>query len=350
MGRRGGRIALSLGATLAAVLVAEVALRAMDVRPDRYPQTARFETEDKRVGLDLYPDDPDGAFPLDLRDAEARAPWLRRFPALAERWERTPHGVPFRYSEELCRGEVPPRTDRRRVLVIGDSFSEGQGVVEADTFAARLRERLDADVINCGRRGYDFPTLRSWFDDRLSLEPDVTLYAMVLNDPQRGEAFQARQRYIDDWIVDRRRMVGEGDGRPPLWEPRFFTVLADRLEGVRVQAETTRWYREMVGPENAEGWAATLDHVEAMHAAMEARGGRLVVALWPLLVSFDDYPFEDTHRTIVRDLEARGVTVVDTLDAFRGEEAERLWVHPADRHPAARAHARFADAVAPALR
>lgn len=346
---RWGRLGLALGATVASLLFAEVVLRLLDVRPDRYPQTARFETEDKRVGLDLYPDDPRGAFPVDLRDPAERARWVARFGALADRWARTPHGVPFRYSEELCRGEVPPPSERPRVVVIGDSFAEGQGVVEEETFAARLDDALDADVINCARRGYDFPTLRTWFEARLSLEPDVALYAMVLNDPQRSEAFQARQRYIDDWIVDRRRMFSQGDGSPPPWEPRFFSLVADRVEGLRVQSETTRWYREMVGPENAEGWAATLDHVEAMDAAMTARGGRLVVALWPLMVDLEGYPFEATHARIVEGLAARGVSVIDTLDAFRGEDAAALWVHPADRHPNGRAHAIFADAIRPAL-
>lgn len=343
------RAGLALGATLGALLSAEIALRVLDVRPDRFPQTARLETEDKRVGLDLYPDDPRGAFPIDLRDPSARSRWVGRFPELAERWARAPHGVAFRYSEELCRGDVPAPSERRRVLVVGDSFAEGQGVVEAETFAARLESALDAEVINCARRGYDFPTLRTWFEARLSLEPDVALYAMVLNDPERSEAFQARQRYIDDWIVDRRRMFSRGDGSPPFWEPRFFSLVADRVEGVRVQSETTRWYREMVGPENAEGWAATLAHVEAMDAAMRARGGRLVVAIWPLLVDLDDYPFEATHARIREALEARGVTVVDTLDAFRGRDAASLWVHPADRHPNGRAHALFAEAVRPAL-
>lgn len=343
-----GRVALVLASTLVALVAAELALRAMAVAPDRWSQPRHLESEDKRVALDLYPDNPRGAFPLDLRDEAERRRWREQLPEVDERYERTPYGVSFVRTEGLCRGEaIPARVEGTpRVLLIGDSFTEGQGVRQEETFAVVLEERLDAQLINCGRRGYDFPRLHEWFDSHLDLEPDVVVYAMVLNDPEQSPAFHARQQYIDDWIVDRRRMVSEGDGSPPPWQPRLFALVADRIEGRTVQAETTRWYREMFGEENARGWEATLDHVEAMRDAMRSRGGAFLVALWPLLVDLDsDYPFEDTHRAIAEGMRSRGVPFVDTLDAFRGEPASALWVHPADHHPNGAAHARFARAI-----
>jgi len=172
----------------------------------------------------------------------------------------------------------------------------------------------------------------------------------VLNDPQQSEAFHARQAYLDDWILDRRRMVSEGDGAPPPWTPVLFALAQDRLEGMRVGAETTRWYQEMVGEPNREGWEATVAHVVRMHDAMRARGGVLVVALWPLLISLEGYPFERVHETIAGDLGARGVTVIDTLAAFDGEDTTSLWVHGADRHPNERGHAIFAEAIEGSVR
>lgn len=345
-----GRLALFVGSAALALGAAELTVRALGLEPARFAATAHLESEDKRRALDLYPDDPRDAFPLDLRDDATRAPWAD-MPGI-ERAERAPHGVPLEFSAELCRGgDVPPADGRARVLVIGDSFTEGQGVVREDTFAARLDGQLDAQVINCGRRGYDFPRLHEWFDLRVaSFEPDVVLYAMVLNDPQQSEAFHARQAFLDDWIVDRRRRVSDGPVGPPPGL-RLFALVNDRLEARRVGDATTTWYREMVDAPNQEGWQATLDHIEAMHRAMQSRGGALVVALWPLLVELDgDYPFTDVHRTIREALEARGVRFVDTLDAFVGEEPESLWVHATDRHPNGRAHAVFASRVLETLR
>lgn len=337
-----------------ALLVAEGALRLLDVSPDRYGHPWHIETDDKRLGLDVYPDDPRGYFPLDLRNDPVREQWRARGLAeeIDERWERTPHAVSFRYTEELCRGPAiePPPDGQPRVVAIGDSFTEGQGVREEDTWAAVLDRRLDAQVLNCGRRGYDFPDVRELFDRLLPLEPDVVVYGMILNDPQQSEAFHARQAYLDDWILDRRRMFMHGDGSPPPWPPRLWQLAEDRIEGARVAEETTRWYREMVEAPNRDGWAATLAHLEAMDAEMRSRGGRFLVVLWPLLVELDgDYPFAETHRTIGEALRARSIAFRDAWPAFEGRAAAPLWVHPADRHPNEDAHAMFAAEVEAAL-
>lgn len=238
------------------------------------------------------------------------------------------------------------------MVVIGDSFTEGQGVREDDTFVALLGAHIDdAQLVNCGRRGYDFPTLAEWFDRKLALEPDVVVYAMLLNDPQQSEAFHARQAYLDDWILDRRRMYTDGDGAPPPWQPRLFALLEDRMEAARVGEATTRWYQEMVGPPNQEGWDATLAQLERMDRVMRERGGAFVVALWPLMIDLDGvYPFEAAHRTIRGALESRHIAFHDTLPAFRGRDPRALWVHPADRHPNEEGHRIFAEALEGPLR
>lgn len=350
-----GRLGLIGASTLAAVLVAELALRLLGIAPSRWAHPWHIETQDKRVGLDLYPDDPRDYFPLDLRDEAVRRRYRERgLTEVDERWERTPEAVPFVYTAELCRGEsIPPLPeDASRVVAIGDSFTEGQGVREEDTYAARLDRALrGTQVLNCGRRGYDFPQLHELFTRNLALDPDVVVYAMILNDPEQSEAFHARQQYIDDWILDRRRMVFEGDGSPPTWELRLVSVVEDRIEGMRVGAETTRWYQEMVGAPNRAGWSATLDHISAMDAAMRERGGELVVVLWPLMVGLDGaYPFTAVHRTIAHDLEARSITFHDTLPAFLGHDPSSLWAHPSDRHPNEAGHAIFARDIEPVVR
>lgn len=348
----GARAALVLGSTVTSLLLAEGMLRLLGIAPSRYAAPVHLETADKRHGVDLYPDDPRGYFPVDLRADEARAELRAVGLEVDAHYPRTPFAIAATYSEGLCRGpdlgasvERPTPTGPR-VVFIGDSFTEGQGVREEDTFVARSRPRFpDAELINCGRRGYDFPRLREWLDLKLALEPQVIVYVMVLNDPHQSEAFHARQAYLDDWILDRRRMVEEGDGAPDPWAPRLVSLLEDRLEGARVAAETERWYREMVGPENAEGWERTLSDVSAMQASAEAHGARFVVLLFPLMQSLDHYPFADVHRTIVTALEARHVTVYDALPSFVGEDAASLWVHPADHHPNERGHALFAASI-----
>jgi lysophospholipase L1-like esterase len=352
----GGRAALVIGSAAVSLLLAELALRVLGIAPERFTRPAHLESADKRLALDAYPDDPRGYFPIDLRDREERD--RLRAQGLADidrRVERTPFAVPLTFGVELCRGApIAERADGEiRVVVIGDSFTEGQGVREEDTFVARLGARLEgAQLINCGRRGYDFPELAASFDRHLALAPDVVVYAMILNDAEQSEAFHARQAYLDDWILDRRRMIGERDeGAPPPLAPRLWSLLEDRVEAERVGRATTAWYREMFGAANQPGWAATLAHLERMDREMRARGGALVVALWPLMIDLDgEYPFAAVHRTIVEALAHRGIAVHDTLAAFRGRDPRTLWVHPADRHPNEEGHAIFAAELEAPLR
>lgn len=242
--------------------------------------------------------------------------------------------------------------------MVGDSFTEGQGVPVEHTFSTLLdRELGDAvEVINCGRRGHDFPRIHEFFERQLAREPDIVVYAMTLNDAQQSEAFRERQSYLDDWIMDRRRMIRAGEeGGPPFWVPRLYALVRDRLESRRVGRETTRWYREMYAAPNRAGWEATQRHVRAMGEAMGARDGQLLVALLPLLIELEgDYPFREPTRRISEafandELAARNVSFIDTTPAFLGRDAAELWVHPADRHPNIAAHRIIADAIRPQL-
>lgn len=347
----GKRLALASAATLVGLLLCECGLRVLGIEASRWAHPNHVESADKRALIDAYPDDPRGYFDLDLGDPAVRSEWtargLARLDAIAE---RTPHAIGLRFDEHLCR--EGRRAGAPRVLVIGDSFAEGQGVRGEDTFAARLdRSELGARVINCGRRGYDFPTLAESFEPRLAAyAPDLVLYAMVLNDAQRSDAFASRQRYLDDWIVDRRRMLASDDAPPSPFAPRLFAVIEDRLEAARVGRETLAWYVELYGPSNAEGWAATQDHIVAMRDAARARGADFVVALLPLLVALDgDYPFHETSRTIARALRDRGIAFHDTTPSLLGRDPATLWVHPTDHHPNELAHRLLADDLRPVL-
>lgn len=350
------RAGLAVGSSALFLLLAEAAVRLAGLTPPRWARPAHLESADKRFALDAYPDDPRGAFDVDLGREEVRAAWRAKGLKGVDRIAaRTPFAVGFELDAHLCRtGPAgPPRPGVPRVLFVGDSFTEGQGVRVEDTFASRLGRALEgrAESLNCGRRGLDFPELRRFFEARLALEPDVVVYAMLLNDPEQSEAFHARQAYLDDWILDRRRMVSEAEEpAPSFFRSRLLALLGDRIEGTRVGRETTRWYVEMYGEPNRAGWQATLDDVAAMDAAMRARGGELLVVLLPLLVDLDrGYPFAELSGVIGDALEARGIAFHDVTPAFLGRRAEELWVHPSDRHPNERAHAVIAEDLEPVL-
>lgn len=348
--RLGAQFGLAAASILLTLLAAEGVLRLTGYAPASFQHTSRIANRGRSVLLDCYPSNPRGYFDIDLGDPATlekyRALGLARLDDAAR---RTPYAVERRYSAQQFRSpEIGPhRAGVVRVAVIGDSFTEGMGVKEEDTYARVLHRLLNTgpeaghwEVFNCGRRGYDFPALRDLFETVLALEPDVVIYGMVLNDAVRSDAFQGRQAYLNDWILDRGRMFRDDDERRlgPL-DFRLFALVRDRVESYRVGRDTTRWYRDMYGEPNREGWERTQAYLREMNSRAQARGGRFLVASWPLLVGLEGrYPFADVSETIARFCLSAGIARHDLLSALYGRRDDSLWVHPVDHHPNETAH------------
>jgi GDSL-like Lipase/Acylhydrolase family len=350
---------LSLVSLLVLLLLVETGLRLARVVPERYRAPARMVDAHFRRLVDCYPSNPREYFEIDLR-LPANAEKYRglaplRFDALVK---RVPWAVESRYNEMRFRDAPlgPKRPGVKRVLVLGDSFAEGQGVKEADTLPRVLERLLDEqdpgrwEVRNCGRRGADFPALFEAFEQVLPFEPDLVIYALVLNDADQSEAFRARQSYLNDWIVDRRDESNEVT-LPGFFRPRAFDLVADRVQAFRVGRETTRFYLDMWGDGNREGWERTQGYLRAMQRQAGQRQARFLIAPWPLFVGLEGaYPFAPAHDAIARFCLKEGIAHHDLWPVFRGQKSASFWVHPVDRHPNEIAHRMAAEELLPVVR
>ena len=354
------RLALVVGAVAGTLLAGELALRGAGYVPHRLRATARLVDARWRMLLDCYPSNPRGYFDIDLRTAESRERYFHLAPHRYDHVvQRDPYAIETQYNSLRFRDVEPaPRPPGvRRVVVVGDSFTEGEGVKEADTYPRVLEKRLLEgggrwEVRNCGRRGSDFPQLYAVFEDALKYSPDAVVYAMVLNDADRTPEFQARQSYINDWILDR-GMLAEGRPAPELrvLDSRLEALVADRIETWRTGRATARWYHDMYREPNRLGWQRTQGYIGDMNRRTLAQGGRFLVASWPLMVHLEgDDPFADVSDTIARFCLAAGIPRHDLRAAFRGRRTEALWVHAVDMHPNEIAHRLAAESLAPAVR
>jgi hypothetical protein len=352
--------ALAAASALLVLAGVEGALRLVRFTPRRFRAAARLVDPRWRLLLDCYPSNPRGYFEVDLRRPESRERYARlapvRFESLAR---RTPYAVESRYNALRFRDvELAPKPPGvRRVMVLGDSFTEGQGVKEPDTYPRVLEARLNAsgtgrwEVRNCGRRGADFPLLFELFEQILAFDPDVVVFGMVLNDADQSEAFHSRQSYVNDLILDRGR-PGDGQALPEmgLLDSRLLGFVRDRLETRRTTRETTRWYLDMYGAPNREGWERTQGYLREMNRRTRERGARLLVASWPLLVNMEgEDPFDAATKAIARFCVAAGIPWHDLRPALRGRPTSSLWVHPVDMHPNEVAHGLAAESLGPVI-
>jgi lysophospholipase L1-like esterase len=321
------------------------------------PELATRRIFDRRwtVLLDCYPSNPRGYFDIDLRTKENDARYRRlaphRFDAIQA---HHPWAVESRFNALRFRDEpLGPKPDGvKRVMVLGDSFTEGQGVKQDET-AVRVLGRLlpglvplPVEVRAAARRGTDFPELFGILEEILPYEPDLVVYALTLNDAVQPPAFKARQSYVDDWILDREREPGPAGNPPP---PRSLALdfLARRVDAWRLGRATTAWYLDMWSDANP-GWPRTQEYLREMDRRLRARRARLLIATWPLLVRIEGrYPFESVHESIRRFCLVSGIAHLDLLPALRGRPSESLWVHTVDRHPNELAQRLAAEAMAP---
>ena len=116
-------------------------------------------------------------------------------------------GAPLTFTEAGLRGgvEVPTARvpGRRRIVVIGDSFTFGEGVGDDEAYPALLERRLaDTDVLNLGVHGYghDQAVLR-YEALGARYRPDVVVLGFVAEDAHRNLlAFRdyAKPRFVPD--------------------------------------------------------------------------------------------------------------------------------------------------------
>jgi lysophospholipase L1-like esterase len=347
--------------------LAEGALRAAGFAPQRFGRLSRVATSKGVIkpgatALDCYPSNPRGYFDVDLRDPAT----LARFQAMRMRnldrvIHDAPYAVEFHYNQ-LCyrdREFGPRKAGVRRVAVLGDSFTEGQGAREADVYPRALERLLNEaepgrwEVLNFGRRNADFPELHGRLVTVvLKFDPDVVVYGMVLNDPAQSEAYHAQRSWINNWILDHRRRAATAP-TPPLgpFDLRLASLAREAVETYRVSAESRRWYHGLYGHPNRHGWTRTKEYLRDMDERTRRRGGRFLIAVWPLLVGLEGrYPFEDIHATVGAFARKSGIPFHDMLPALRGHRTSSLWIHPVDMHPNEIGHRLAAESLVEPVR
>jgi hypothetical protein len=228
---------------------------------------------------------------------------------------------------------VEKPADVLRVVLLGDSFSFGEGVERQETFFGRLSARLQSDPsegmryewINMAISGGDLSTHERVYSETASrFSPDVVVLQWNTND-------------IHDSAIenDHHRNIG---------------VLYGKLV---LEARAIHWshlYRHVWFNLNLLGLSSDVSEVRADPALRRANfeklgefkdriaPAQLVVLIFPEIAPFDPYRYQALVDSLEEFLVDRGIAYVNALPRLREHDARSLWVHPSDHHPNARAH------------
>ncbi len=255
----------------------------------------------------------------------------------------------------LPEGWAEPRESPEivRILVLGDSFTWGDGVHEEDAYPFRMQFRMNLDdpqrryrVLNAGRNGLNTVGQLELLDELglLVSQPDLVLVGFTLNDPEpsnkglaRGLRASTNRRLPPGWVE-----------REMYKRSRLFRLVWDRLENSRQRRAFNAYVASMFDRASPH-WQACVEALEALRDRLGERGIPLLVAVFPAFdAPFDDhYPYAAQQRQILDTLDGLGIPAADLRPLYEGVETRRLAVTPfTDAHPNELAHRIAADFLA----
>lgn len=242
--------------------------------------------------------------------------------------------------------EIPPKSDRYRIAVVGDSFTWGQGVEERDRYSDVIQRTLGPgyEVFNFGRPGNNLPEHLDVLTQALTISPDFVLL----------------QLYINDWETASMRRPEPRPLLPEAWDRRMerSSLLYDLLrnewatlqENIGVTDSYARYMaRNLEDPDSADSRLTSAElgeFFDRARAAHVAAGAVLFPAPDSLGPYGRDYPFRYLHERAARICAARHVPYLDLLPLYSTfKDPTTLWVSPFDAHPNALSNRRAADEI-----
>ena len=282
---------------------------------------------------------------LSLAAAELVARRLERFPTPpfpAARFEalglvrNTQNFRDFEFSFEK-----PPGTFR--IVALGDSFTEGQGVNFDDIWPKRLERYLNEyrrvegvryEVINLAISGTSTPRELEILRERgLAYHPDLVVIGYCLNDAEDEGVHRIAR-------VKPHRMFKDYGSSGPVggWLTRhsaLYRLVIGRLRNAKISSWTLEYYRTLYRP-GYEGWKETRAALKGFGRIKKRQGLPVVVMLFPLFSwDFDDrYPLKYAHEAVRKAADAARLPLLDLLPFYRGLDHRELEAVPGrDSHP-----------------
>lgn len=232
-----------------------------------------------------------------------------------------------------------------RIIVLGDSVTEGYGVAAEEVYVRQLERllgRLDGryEVVNFGTRQYSTAQEVARFEETgLRMCPDLVILAYVLNDPSADGSIN------DFFTLDRAPSMlfawlsGEVSSRwAPPREP-------ERVPGCR----TFDYYSAMHC--DADKWSGVVRAFEGLAALSREREFPVLLAVFPVLdndaaSSFEHYRWRALHGQVVDEASRNGFLTLDLLTVYADRRPADLKVSPTDwLHPNAVGHGIAAAAL-----
>lgn len=237
-------------------------------------------------------------------------------------------------------------TNVTRVVVVGDSVTEGSGVKQGELFTSFAQTLLGSryEIINLGMSGLNTPQeIHILAVEGMKYAPDIVVVNFILNDCDFFSEFYATERFQkkkDEKIG----LLGDMTIAPHLkrWLKSSALIYSvkgrlEYLQGVITGKEEKNYYVSLW--DNPECHRRVLSGFDALKALQERSHFDVHVLIWPLLVNYESYGFSHVHAWVRENATQRGFKVLDLLPLYSSKRYRDLQVTAEDNvHPNGEGH------------
>jgi lysophospholipase L1-like esterase len=211
-----------------------------------------------------------------------------------------------------------------RIVMLGDSLTEGWGVPYDETFSKRVErmyaERgIKAEVINTGVGNWNTTQeVQYYLEKAARYKPDIVVLNFFVNDAEplpenrRPPSFLQRNCYACILVVGR---------------------LDTLLRQMSTRKDYADFYLGLYADGHGQGWLDAKASIGRLAEETRQNGAKLLIASLPELHDVKNYRFGRITDLVRGAAEENGVSFVDVLPYLRDQESAKLWVTPPDPHP-----------------
>ncbi len=265
----------------------------------------------------------------------------------------------YRMSPERSHPWTIGATNALRIVIIGDSFTDGVGVQIDERYGAVLERMLNlnagampAEVRVRGSPGtstfQQVDMLRRAIAEH---RPHVVVLGICLNDTEDWADPAPVMKWLNDWIF-------LSTSKPSPWmewclrHSRVLALAHGRIRAVKSHIGIRKYYQRIYDP-HYSGFHRFAGAIREFRDICASNQVPLLPVVFPLLsndLTPGRYPFQSAHDRIRGVMETNGIEYLDLLTAFAQTSPQRMQAVPGiDPHPSEMAHHVAAEAILVAL-
>lgn len=268
------------------------------------------------------------------------------------------HGADHNAEQRVHRSVIEGKPEgKKRIVIIGDSLTYGDGIKLADTFPYKLQQKLDNNpkdlyqVINMGIMGADTKFQAEilvmgkhryyWDRPALSFDPDIVILAFCVNDIEIGDATKRRPKDYS--------FLPEPAHKYLIQRYRLYKFLHGRVNGLLTTMGLRPSYTDHlknIYMNETEEWNNFTRLLNFMIFNIKIKKKDVLLVIYPALGDLSNsHPYLDLYEKVSEIGRSNNTPVLNLFPYFKGKDTGSLVVSYFNGHPNGKANEIVSEAI-----